>query len=158
MKTCCFIGHRDAKLTKYEALCLDKLVEMLITEGFEIFLFGSKSKFTDYCYGVVTHYMYDHRNIRRVYVRAEKRYLTREEEKLYKVMYEETFFPPQLENAHQYVYVERDLLMVKNSDVCVFYFDEMRTGKSGTRAAYALALVEHKQIENIFGAESLTDD
>ena len=55
MKTCCFFGHRKINETEELKSKLIELIEKLITEKkVDTFLLGSKSRFNDLCYELVT--------------------------------------------------------------------------------------------------------
>ena len=55
MKTCCIIGHRDIEKTKELELKVKRIVtELIEKENVTEFLFGSKSDFIDFCYGIIT--------------------------------------------------------------------------------------------------------
>ena len=72
MKTCCIIGHRNFEKTKELEFAVKEIVCNLITkENVTNFLFGSKSKFVDFCYDVITEYKKSYSNINRIYIRAE---------------------------------------------------------------------------------------
>ena len=70
--TCCFFGHRGTAQTQELTDKIRGCVEALILNyGVNVFLFGSKSKFDDLCYTVVTELKEKYPHIVRVYVRAE---------------------------------------------------------------------------------------
>ena len=55
MKACSFFGHRDTPQTEEIKDNVSETVERLIVEeGVDTFLFGSRSKFDDLCLRVVT--------------------------------------------------------------------------------------------------------
>ena len=55
MKTCSFFGHRDTEQTEELKQRVKETVERLIVEeGVDVFLFGSRSKFDEFCHIVVT--------------------------------------------------------------------------------------------------------
>ena len=55
MKTCSFFGHRDTPQTEELKQKVRETVERLIVEeGVDTFLFGSRSKFDELCHIVVT--------------------------------------------------------------------------------------------------------
>ena len=66
-------------------------------------------------------------------------------------IYDGTFFPSEILNAGKAVYVERNRIMIDNSDFCIFYYDKTRAGDkfSGTRLAYKYALSQNKNILNL---------
>ena len=71
-KNCCFIGHKNIKETEELKNNICKTSETLILkEKVDTFLFGSKSRFNDLCYEIVTEIKEKYPNIKRIYVRAE---------------------------------------------------------------------------------------
>ena len=55
MKACSFFGHRDTPQTEELKQKMRETVERLIVEeGVDTFLFGSRSKFDELCHIVVT--------------------------------------------------------------------------------------------------------
>lgn len=55
MNICCFIGHRTINETEQLKLKLYNIIEkLIIEENVDTFLFGSKSRFNDLCYELVT--------------------------------------------------------------------------------------------------------
>ena len=67
MKTCSFFGHRDAPQTDELKEKVRETVERLIVEeGVDTFLFGSRSKFDELCHIVVTELKEKYSHIRRV--------------------------------------------------------------------------------------------
>ena len=94
MKACSFFGHRDTKQTEELKQKVRETVERLIVEeGVDTFLFGSRSKFDELCLLIVTELKEKHPNIKRVYVRSQYPYI----DKLYKAYllesYDETIIP-----------------------------------------------------------------
>ena len=70
--TCSFFGHRKIRETEKLKEQLYKTVETLIAvKQVNTFLFGSKSRFNDLCYEVVSELKQRYPHIKRVYVRAE---------------------------------------------------------------------------------------
>ena len=122
--TCCFIGHRKIEYSLELELKLIELIENLIVEfNVGIFLFGSRSEFNDLCYRVVTKLKEKYPYIKRIYVRAEYNYDDNTMVYLLKD-YEQTYFPKQIVKAGKYSYVERNLIMINQSEYCVFYCDK----------------------------------
>ena len=62
--------------------------------------------------------------IKRVYVRSNYPNIDKSYEEYLLKSYEETYFPPKLENAGKYSYVERNYEMIDNSTYCIFYYNE----------------------------------
>lgn len=152
---CAFIGHRKVENTETLKEHLAQVVKMLIVdEGVDTFLFGSRSAFNDISYDIVTELKEIHTNIRRVFVRAEYEYI----DKLYTdyllTFYEDTYFAEQAHNAGYRSYVKRNQEMIDKSNIVVAYCDmsykpTTRT-KSGTIMAVQYAQKKQKRIINIF--------
>ena len=65
--TCCIIGHRTINETEELKSKLIEIFENLITEKqVHTFLFGSKSKFNDLCYQIVTNLKEKYNQIKRI--------------------------------------------------------------------------------------------
>ena len=55
MIACCILGHRTINETENLRAQLSVAIERLIVDnGVDTFLFGSKSRFNDLCYGLVS--------------------------------------------------------------------------------------------------------
>ena len=137
-KTCCFFGHREIEENDCLRNAVRKTVENLVLEqGVDRFLFGSRSRFDRLCHEIVTEIKKQHPNIKRVYVRAEYEQINEDYEAYLLKDYEETYFSQKAKGAGRAVYIKRNYEMIDNSDFCVVYFDESRTksGKSGTKIA-----------------------
>ena len=166
MKTCCFIGHRNTKGTPELCDELRKTVIYLIEkQGVETFYFGSKSKFDDMCWKIVTELREEYPDINRVYVRMYYPELGEPYIGYILENYEDTFMPERIENAGVARYVERNQEMINASDFCVFYYNEeykpslrkqSRSAlstyqpKSGTKVAYEYAKQKKKDIINLY--------
>ncbi len=164
--TCCFFGHR--RIGKAEAVKdrIHKNTERLIVEkNISTFLFGSKSKFDDLCYEVVSELKEKYPHIQRIYVRAEYPYISDDYKSYLLESYEDTYFPEKSVNAGKASYVERNQEMINNSSFCIVYYDENYLPprrknskrdlldyqpKSGTKIAYDYALKRKIEIINIF--------
>ena len=95
--TCCFKGHRETKDTKDLRLRLSSAVENLIkAEKVDTFLFGSKSRFNDICYEIVTKIKEKFPHIKRVYVRAEYPYTDNSYKEYLSERYEYTYYTENL--------------------------------------------------------------
>lgn len=165
-KTCCFIGHR--KINEADRLKTDLysiIEDLIINKGISTFLFGSRSRFDDLCYKVVTHLKTAYPHISRVYVRAEYPYIDDNYKSYLLERYEDTYFPNQIKNSGKAVYIRRNFEMIKKSDYCICYYDKSYAPprrrnsrrdltdyqpKSGTEIAYLYASEKCKCIINIY--------
>lgn len=162
--TCCFIGHRKIEYSIELEQKLTELIENLIIEhNVVIFLFGSRSEFDKLCYKIVTKLKQKYPHIKRIYIRAEFQYINKDYEDGLLTRYDETYFPKQIEKAGRYSYVERNQIMIKQSDYCIFYYDKdyippirrySRRGmpyqpSSGTNLAFDYATKQNKKVFNI---------
>jgi len=69
---CCVFGHRKIKETEELRSQLFTAIEGLIVENnVDTFLFGSKSRFNELCYELITEIKSRCPHIKRIYVRAE---------------------------------------------------------------------------------------
>ena len=150
---CCFLGHREMCATDAIKCQLTVLIEeLIIKEQVRIFLFGSKSRFNDLCYEVVTEMKIKYPYIKRIYIRAEFPYITDNYRSYLLEKYEDTYFPENLMGAGRAVYVRRNYLMINNSLHCVFYCNETyapKERKSGTKLALDYAEKAKKMIYRI---------
>ena len=149
-----FIGHRT--LIKTEALKdkLKKIVEnLIVNENADTFLFGSKSEFDTLCYEVVTELQAKYNLIRRVYVRAEREFISEEYKKYLLTLYEFTYFPKAVQGAGALSYVKRHQAMIDKCDVVVAYYDDQyippTKTKSGTQMAVVHSIKNHKRLINL---------
>ena len=153
--TCCFIGHRNIGKDNFKINELENIVENLILNcNVKTFLFGSKSKFDDLCYEVVTKLKEKYPHIVRIYVRAEFPFIHESYYRYLLTFYEKTYFPEKILNAGRLRYVERNFEMINNSNYVVFYCKKdyvspkfknikncvsLHKSKSGTHLAYEYA-------------------
>ena len=150
----CFIGHRTIENGDALFPLLKETISDLINKGATTFLFGSMSEFDDLSLRAVTELKKEHLNIKRIDVRAAYQHIDKAYENYLLKFYEETYFPPKIENAGKYSYVERNREMIDNSEYCIFYYNEsytLQTGRnSGTKNAYLYAIKKKKQIINMY--------
>ena len=162
----CFIGHRTIEKTEELIFSLKETVLSLIEKGAETFLFGSKSAFNSLSWEVVSEMKEQYSHIKRVYVRSTNKQISKSYKTYLLKFYEETYFPPKIENAGRASYVERNQEMIDESDFCVFYYNKnylvplkkfANNGRglpfirnSGTKIAYNYALTRKKQVINIY--------
>lgn len=148
--TCCFIGHRTINETQALRAKLTGIVEKLITENtVDTFLFGSKSRFNDLCYELVTELKGKYSHIKRVYVRAEFPDISLSYEEYLLQRYEQTYYPEKVIEAGRAAYVERNREMIEKSKFCVIYYEEGKipvTRKSGAETALQYAIKRRKAI------------
>lgn len=154
MKACSFFGHRDFEPTIEIEEKVYAIIENLIVEkGVKRFLFGSRSNFDSFCHNIVTALQKKYPEIIRV------AYLCRheggclvgqgkdQEEWLRKYAhidvkvqeYEEIKRSDRVDSAGRASYIERNELMIDDSDYCVFYINNNTKYKSGTKIAYNYA-------------------
>lgn len=146
--TCCFIGHREIEETEKLTKSLTAVIETLILKnGVDTFLFGSKSRFDSLCYRQVSELKIKYPHIKRIYVRAEYPEIDDAYKNYLLTLYEDTYYA---KNAvGKAVYVERNREMIDKSCFCVFYYRESalpKGRKSGTALAIAYAKKLKKEI------------
>ena len=98
-KSCCFIGHRTVKEKDEIEKRLIKLVTTLIEEGVDTFYFGSRSRFDDLAWEVVSELKKEHQQIKRIYVRSAYAYIDDSYKNYLLESYEDTYMPDGIEDA-----------------------------------------------------------
>lgn len=136
MKACSFFGHRDTPQTDELKQKVRETVERLIVEeGVDTFLFGSRSKFDELCHMVVTEFQEKYPKIRRVAYLCKHETaclvgagmeLTQKIKELtgrdvYVAEYEEIKKSDRVNSAGRASYVERNQWMIDESDFCIFF-------------------------------------
>ena len=165
-KVFCFIVHRKIdKTTKLRENLLNIIEDLIVNKSVSTFMFGSKSKFDDYCYELVTELKTKYSHIKRIYVRSAYEHIPDWYENSLLEHYEDTYFPEHMSNAGRASYVERNQEMINKSDFCIFYYDENYLPprrknsrrdlfdyqpKSGTGVAYEYARKKQAVIFNVF--------
>ena len=148
--TCCFFGHREINETKELKSKLIEIIEKLIVEeSVDTFLFGSKSRFNDLCYEIVSKIKEKYPHIKRIYVRAEYPDIDETYKNYLSESFEETYYPEKIIGAGKASYVERNYEMIDNSSYCIVYYDEQNaptTRKSGTKIALDYAIKQNNEI------------
>ncbi len=148
---CCIFGHRKICESKeLRSQLFTTIEELIVDNGVDTFLFGSKSRFNDLCYEVVSEMKVKYPHIKRIYVRGEFPIIDESYRAYLLERYEDTYFPEKLLHAGRAVYVERNFEMIDNSQFCLVYYDETHapTGrKSGTKIA--LEYARKQDIETI---------
>ena len=161
----CFIGHRRVEVTEELRSALRVVLLELIYEGATDFLFGDHSQFNDLCYDAVTELRQDFPQLRRVKLRTGDPELSDYAKRFFLDGYEDSVCPAGVAAAGRAAYVERNQAMIRESDVCVFYYDpaysppRRRASKhsvtdyqpqSGTALAYAYAVKSGKRVVNLY--------
>ena len=150
---CCFIGHRTIKETEELRTKLTETIEkLIIDEGIDTFLFGSKSRFNDLCLELVTKLKEKYPQIKRIYVRAEYPVIDDRYKAYLLKNYEDTYYPERLFGAGKAIYVERNYEMIRESELCIVYYNKSElpsTRKSGTEIAVDYAVKHGKRIINV---------
>ena len=166
MKTCCFIGHRNAKETPSLLEDLSNaVIDLIQNKEVTTFLFGSKSMFDDLCLKVVTDIKKEYPQIKLVYYRSMYAEISEGYKDYLLELYDDTLIPKGVERAGKASYLERNQNMIDSSDYCIFYYDKdylpplrkqtkraisTYQPKSGTRLAYEHAEKKKKQIINLY--------
>lgn len=156
---CCFIGHRE--IDENEALRhrVEAIVLELVTKrGVDTFLFGSKSRFNDLCYEIVSEMKEKYPHIKRIYVRSAFMDILEDYRNYLLERYEDTIYPDCVKGAKRASYIKRNQYMIQKSDICVFYYHEnyqppkRKNGifdhqpQSGTGLAYDYAVAKGKEV------------
>ena len=164
-KTCCFIGHRKINDTPELRERLQSILLDLVENGTVNFIFGDHSAFDDLCYDLVTELKEKYPEIKRINFRRDYEDTNDYTMQFLIEGYEESICPKGVGNAGRASYVERNRAMIRESDVCIFYYDEnylpsrRRNSrrdlfdyqpKSGTAIAFAYAESKKKKIINCF--------
>ena len=93
MSTCCFLGHRTIhENEELRSNLADTIEKLIINDKVDTFLFGSKSRFNDLCYEIVSELKEKYHHIKRVYVRAEFPVIDESYERYLLSRYEDTYF------------------------------------------------------------------
>lgn len=139
MKACSFFGHRDTEQTEELKQKVRETVERLIVEeGVDTFLFGSRSKFDELCHMVVTELKEKYPHIQRIayLCRHEAACLVGEGAKIkqqikrltgrdeYVNEYEDIKKSDRVNSAGRVSYVERNQWMVDESDITFIHIDK----------------------------------
>ena len=150
MKACSLFGHRDTEQTEELKVKVRDVVERLIVEeGVDTFLFGSRSKFDELCHIVVTELKEKYSHIQRIayLCKHESGCLAGEgkgEQRRIKELtgrdvyvreFEDIKKSDRVNSAGRAAYVERNYWMIDESDFAVFYLSLNYTSNSGTIVA-----------------------
>ena len=156
MKACSFFGHRDTPQTEELKQKVRETVERLIVEeGVDTFLFGSRSKFDELCHIVVTELKEKYPYIQRIayLCKHESGCLAgegKDEQRKIKELtgrdvyvreFEDIKKSDRVNSAGRAAYVERNQWMIDESVFVIMYYDENKNTihRSGTLLAYQYA-------------------
>lgn len=166
--TCCFIGHRKIRVTEKLTKCLEDLICNLIKKGVRIFILGDHSAFSDLCYNMLTQLKKDYPYIKRVHFRPNYLFFDNHTKRFPDCGYEHSVCLGNTAFARKSAYLKRNQAMIKESDICVFYYNdkyqtkynktinrplENTIPKSGTMLAYEYAKSQNKKTINLFEFE-----
>ena len=163
MKACSFFGHRDTEQTEELKQKVREIVERLIVEeGVDTFLFGSRSKFDELCHIVVTELKEKYPHIQRIayLCRHESGCLAgegKDEQRRIKGLTGRDVYVPEYEDIKKSdrvnsagcaCYVERNYWMIDDSDFVIVYLDKTKktNRSSGTFLVYNYAMQKVKKI------------
>ena len=161
----CFIGHRKINDTPELRERLKQELINLLANGTVNFLFGDHSMFNELCYETVTELKKEYPQIKRVHFRKDYEEADEYTLSFLRSGYEESVCPKGVGRSGRAAYVERNMAMIRESDICVFYYDESVSPqgrkqsrrnlteskpKSGTAIAYGYAKKKEKVILNLF--------
>ena len=155
MKSCCIIGHRDFEKSEFlELKVKETIINLIEKERVTNFLFGSNSKFNDFCYDIVSELKNIYVDIKRIFVRAEFPVISNDYFNYLKKFYEDSYFYSEKLITNKFSHIRRNQIMINRSDFCLFYFNNNYIPKtktqSGTKLAYEYATKKGKSVINIF--------
>ena len=164
MKACSFFGHRDTEQTEELKQKVRETIERLIVEeGVDAFLFGSRSKFDELCHMVVTELKEKYPHIQRIayLCKHESGCLAGEGKKeqcrikeltgrdVYVRAFEDIKKSDRVNSAGRAAYVERNYLMIDDSEFVIFkLLKNCENQKKGTYLA--LRYLERKKKMALF--------
>ena len=162
---CCFIGHRKINDTPQIRKYINELLTHLIQNGTTDFIFGDHSEFNSLCYEIVTELKKEYPHIRRIHFRKDYEEANDYTMEILLKGFEDSICPRGISNAGIASYAERNQAMIRESDICIFYYDENYLPKrrkmskhsltdyqpkSGTAVAYEYAVSKNKKIINVY--------
>ena len=152
MKACSFFGHRDTPQTDELKQKVRETVERLIVEeGVDAFLFGSRSKFDELCHIVVTELKEKYPHIQRIayLCKHESGCLVGEGAKMkqqikqltgrdvYVSEYEDIRKSDRVNSAGRATYVERNYWMIDDSCFVIIYCESAKIIPKSSRTLLA---------------------
>ena len=139
-------GHRKVEEKEKTKILLEEKIENLVCLGFDTFYFGGFGEFDEMYYQVVSKVKNRHKNIRRVFVCPNERWLRRKirPKWLKEEDYEDLVYLP-LDYEYWYTSIYyRNLEMIKEADIILFYV--RKTDNSGAFKALQAAKKLKKRI------------
>ena len=161
MKACSFFGHRDTPQTEELKQKVRETVERLIVEeGVDTFLFGSRSKFDELCHMIVTELKEKYPHIQRIayLCKHESGCLVgkgRDEERRIKELTGRDVYVPEYEDikksdrvnsAGRAAYVERNYWMIDDSQIIILFYNSKIERISGVKIARNYAMQKKKVV------------
>ena len=161
MKACSFFGHRDTPQTQELKQKVRETVERLILEeGVDTFLFGSRSKFDELCHMVVTELKWKYPQIQRIahLCKHESGCLAgegKDEQRRIKELTGRDVYVPEYEDikksdrvnsAGRAAYVERNYWMIDDSQIIILFYNSKIERISGVKIARNYAMQKKKGV------------
>lgn len=151
-----FIGHRKIADNSLGERLTETILNLIVKQNADTFIFGSKSQFDSLSYSVVSELKKAYPHICRIYVRADYEEVEGRYEKYLLSLYEKTCFPREVKGAGLASYIRRNFAMIDMCDLLVTYYDKnyspevRRRTNSGTRLAVGYAEKTGKPVLNLF--------
>ncbi len=164
-KTVCSIGHRNANITsETQTEIQNAIIDLIENKGVDTFLFGQRMDFEETIYDIVSTLRQKY-SLTRIYYQL---YYPDDEEFVAHCCpkyFEKCVYAEEQRNAGYATYIQRNKAMIRNSDYCLFFYDENYLPprrvfakrfvldyqpKSGTALAYRFAVQQKKEIINFF--------
>ena len=151
MKACSFFGHRDTPQTnELKAKVRETVERLIVEEGVDTFLFGSRSKFDELCHIVVTELKEKYPNIQRiVYLcKHETGCLVGEGAKMKQQIkkltgrdvclpeYEDIRKSDRVDSAGRAAYVERNCWIIDESNYAIIHIKKNYSLRQSTSGAW----------------------
>ena len=168
IKTCTFFGHRNTSLSvDLQDKLYDLIEDLIINQNVYNFVFGSKSNFDTFCHNIVSKLKDKYSFINRIsYPCYHERVFLEEEKEKFQKYFTHIVNPNMkiltvdkivnfkvLEKTGKTSYLQRNKLMIDDSDICIFYYAEGSEDvakNSGTKMAYDYAKKQKKFIINLY--------
>lgn len=147
-KICSFFGHRKVEEDIDERI-KEKVEDLIVSQGVEIFLFGGFGEFDELCHKIVSTLKLKYPQIKRCFCLIDERHLQKAKRPKYLLDedYEEFLYLP-LEYDYWYTRIYyRNCEMIDKSDYIVFYAMEKK--ESGAYKALTYARKKKKQWINL---------